>query len=141
MLARRELSEGPVRRRLERRGHQAVEVDAAGARVIADRGCVVAGTAAASARTETSVRRRGRIRGRLQIERAGNAAPTARRAVDEAFAGIDEDALIAAALDRRLRGGTIDSDRERRRLYRYLVGQGFDAEQVGRVLTGRRRPG
>jgi len=140
MLARRELSEAQVRQRLARRGHEADEVDAAVARLKAERAIDDARTAAAIARIETTLRRRGRIRVRLQIERAGIGAPTARRAVDEAFAAIDEEALIEAALAKRLRGGAdISGERERQRLYRYLVGQGFDAEQVARVIAAHRR--
>jgi SOS response regulatory protein OraA/RecX len=77
---------------------------------------------------------------RRRIEHAGIAATTARRAVDEVFSGIDDHALIEAALARRLRDHTaIVDDREFRRLYRYLIAQGFDAESVMKTLTAHRR--
>jgi regulatory protein len=138
MLARRELSETQVRQRLGRRGHAPDAVDAAIARLKADGSLDDARTAAAIARRETSVRGRGRRRVQHEIERAGIPAPLARRAVDEAFADVDEDALIDAALARGLRGGgDVRDERVRQRLYRYLIGQGFDADRVLRVLTRR----
>ena len=74
------------------------------------------------------MRKRGKVRVRMQIERAGIATATAKRAVDEVFDGIDDDALLEAALAKRLRGrDTVADDREFQRLYRYLVGQGFES--------------
>src|SRR4030095_5288285 len=87
--------------------------------------------AEAIARTETSVRRRGRIRVQLQIQRAGIDKSTAKRAVDEVFGSIDDDALIEAALNKRLRGrDAIADDKEFQRLYRYLAGQGFETDKI-----------
>jgi SOS response regulatory protein OraA/RecX len=62
--------------------------------------------------------------------------------VDAAFESIDEDALIEAALARRLRGREwIEDDREFQRLFRYLLAQGFDTDQIMKTLTTRRRRG
>ena len=67
----------------------------------------------------------------MQIERAGIAKATAKRAIDDVFDGIDDDALLEASLAKRLRGrDTIADDREFQRLYRYLVGQGFESDRV-----------
>jgi regulatory protein len=138
MLARRELSEAQVRQRLARRGHDEDAIDAAVARLIEERAIDDERVAAAIARTETSVRRRGRLRVRRQIEHAGIAAPTARRAVDEVFGDIDNDAYLQASLAKRLRGReTIADDKAFQRLYRYLVGQGFESDQVVRALKAR----
>jgi regulatory protein len=138
MLARRELSEAQVRQRLARRGHDEDAIDAAVARLIEERAIDDERVAAAIARTETSVRRRGRLRVRRQIEHAGIAAPTARRAVDEVFGDIDNDAYLQASLAKRLRGReTIGDDKAFQRLYRYLVGQGFESDQVMRALKAR----
>ena len=105
----------PVRRTAER-----------GERAIDD-----ARVAEAIARTESTVRKRGRLRVQMQIERAGIARTTARRAVDETFEGIDDAALLEAALAKRLRGRQrIEDDREMERLYRYLVSQGFEPDRV-----------
>ena len=142
MLAQRELSEAQVRQRLARKGHEADAIDVAVARLREERAIDDERVAEAIARTQTSIRRRGKLRVRRQIENAGIAAPTARRAIDEVFANVDADALLQASLAKRLRGReTIADDAEFRRLYRYLVGQGFDVDQVMKALTGRRHPG
>ena len=66
---------------------------------------------------------------------------TARAAVDEVFGELDEEALLAAALDRRLRRGLmIEGPTEFARLYRYLIGQGFDPDRVVQTLDRRRSP-
>ena len=76
----------------------------------------------------------------MTIERAGIAAATARRAVEEAFGTIDDDALMEASINKRLHGReTIADDREFQRMYRYLVGQGFEPDRVMAALTARRR--
>jgi regulatory protein len=140
MLARRELSEAQLRQRLERRACALDDIDAAVERLKAERALDDERTAGAMARTLTSVKRRGRRRVVQQIERAGIASAVARRAADTVFEEIDADALLEAALTKRLAGGTtIADDRERARLYRYLVGQGFDAERVLHALAARRR--
>jgi regulatory protein len=139
LLARRELSEAQVRQRLARRQHPEDEIEAAVARLKAERAIDDARAAAAIARTETAVRRRGKLRVRRQIESAGIAAATAREAADAVFAATDQDALIAAALERRLRGRERASDdREFRRLHRFLIAQGFEPDRVLAVLRGRR---
>ena len=140
MLARRELSEAQVRQRLARKGHEPDAIDDAVARLLEERAIDDARVAEAIARTETAVRKRGKLRVRMQIERAGIAKATAKRAVDEVFDGIDDDALLEAALAKRLRGrDTIADDREFQRLYRYLVGQGFESDRVLKALTLRKR--
>ena len=59
-------------------------------------------------------------------------------AIDEAFASIDDAGLIEAALAKRLHGQTaIRDDAEFARLYRYLMGQGFEADQIVRALKAR----
>ncbi|HEY7289619.1 MAG TPA: regulatory protein RecX [Vicinamibacterales bacterium] len=137
LLARRELSEAQVRQRLARRGHSLESVDEAVTRLRAEGAIDDARVAGAIARTQTSVRRRGRRRVRMQIEQAGIDRHLARCAVDEAFADVDEDAVLEAALARRLRGrDAIADDRELDRVYRYLLRQGFDGD---RVLAALRR--
>ena len=140
MLARRELSELQVRQRLARKGHDRRTIDEAVARLRDERAIDDARVAEAIARTETAVRRRGKLRVRLQIQRAGIAGATAKRAVDDVFETIDDDELLEASLAKRLRGrDTIADDREFQRLYRYLIGQGFDADRVMKALSSRRR--
>jgi regulatory protein len=142
MLAQRELSESQVRQRLTRRGHDDSAIDGAIARLKADGSLDDQRVAAAIARAETGLRKRGRLRVRRRIEAAGIAPSMAQRAVDETFRDIDVDALMAAALDKRLRGRTeLADDREFQRLYRFLVTQGFEPDRVLNLLRRFRRRG
>ena len=75
---------------------------------------------------------------RRQIESAGIAGATAKRAVDDVCSSIDDAALLEASLLKRLHGRErIADDREFQRLYRYLIGQGFDPDQVLGILRKR----
>jgi regulatory protein len=134
LLGRRELSEVQLRQRLARRGHPESDVDDAIARLKAERALDDERVAAAIARTETAVKRRGRLRVKRQIESAGIASSTAKRALDETFSDIDEDALLEGALARRLRGREAVTRLELQRLYRYLIGQGFEPDRVSQRL-------
>jgi regulatory protein len=139
MLARRELSEAQVRQRLARKQHDADAIDQAIERLRAERAIDDARVAEAIARTETSIRRRGKLRVRMQIDRAGISKAIAKQAIDAVFDNIDDDGLIEAALQKRLRGReTIADDREFQRLYRYLAAQGFESDRILRLLNGRR---
>src|SRR5437660_10948231 len=103
MLGRREVSEAQVRQRLARKGHPSDEIDAAVDRLRSGRAIDDARVAEAIAHTETTVRRRGKLRVRRQIEQAGIAPATARHAIDSVFETIDDAALLEAALAKRLR--------------------------------------
>jgi regulatory protein len=138
MLARRELSEAQVRQRLARRGYDSEVIDDAIARLCAERAIDDARVAELIARTQTSLKKRGKLRVRRQIESAGIASATARRAVDDVFSGVDDAALLEASLSKRLRGRErIADEREFERIYRYLIGQGFDPDQVLAILRKR----
>ena len=142
MLARRELSEMQVRQRLARKGHETEAIDEAVAQLRDERALDDNRVAEAIARSETSLRRRGKVRVRMQIERTGISKETAKRAVDEVFGAIDDGALLQSSLTKRLRGrDTIADDREFQRIYRYLIAQGFESDQVMRALSARRRRG
>src|SRR2546426_9362298 len=118
MLARRELSEKQVRERLARKGHEGAAIDEAIGRLRDERAIDDVRVAEAIARTETSVRRRGKLRVQMQIQRAGIGKDVAKRAVADVFDAIDDDALIEASLKKRLHGrDTIADDREFQRLY------------------------
>ncbi len=141
LLARRELSASQVRQRLARKGHPAEAVDAAIGRLQAERALDDARVAGAIARTESMLKRRGRVRVRRQIEAAGIAPDLAERALAEVFGDIDPEAHLAEAIDRRLKGRRLDADpRAFGRLFRYLVGQGFEADRVLAALRARRGP-
>jgi SOS response regulatory protein OraA/RecX len=140
LAAGRELSEAQVRQRLVRKGHTASDIDAAIARLKEERAIDDVRVAEMIARAETSSRRRGKLRVRMQIERAGISSATARKAVDDIFSEIDADAMLDAALTRRMLGrDRIEDDKEFQRLYRYLLNQGFDGERVMSALQARRK--
>ncbi len=140
LLARREFSESQIRARLARKGYEADDIEAAVARLKDERSIDDARVAGAIARTQTSLRRRGPLRVRREIEKAGIAGTTAREAMDAILADVDPEALIQAALARRLRGDRpIADDREFQRLYRYLVSQGFESDRVLKALAARRK--
>ncbi len=139
LLARRELSEAQLRQRLARRKYAEDEIDTAIARLGEERALDDRRVALAIAQTETRIRGRGRLRVKRQIEAAGISASLAQDAVEQVFGEIDADALLQAALDRRLRGRDhIADDREFQRLYRYLITQGFDSDRVVALLRSRR---
>jgi regulatory protein len=139
MLARRELSEMQVRQRLARKGHELDAIEAAVTRLREERAIDDTRVAEAIARTETSIRRRGKLRVRMQIERAGIDKSTAKRAIDEVFETVDDGALLEASLSKRLHGReTIADDREFQRLYRYLVSQGFESDRILNALNARK---
>jgi regulatory protein len=138
MLGRRELSEAQVRQRLARRGHEPDSVDAAVARLRQERAIDDARVAEAIVRTQSSIRGRGKLRVLREVESAGIAAAIARRAVDDVFDGLDTDALLEASLAKRLgEREPIADDADFRRLYRYLIGQGFEADRIIAVLKAR----
>jgi regulatory protein len=140
MLARRELSESQIRQRLVRRGHETADIEEAIVRLKTDRAIDDARVAGAIARTETSVKRHGRLRVAQQMARAGIAQSTARTAITETFDGLDDDALLQQALNRRLKNERpIADQREFQRLYRYLIAQGFESDKILEALTARRR--
>jgi regulatory protein len=131
MLARRELSEAQVRQRLARRGEDRGAIDDAVARLRTEGNINDERVAGIIARTQTTLKSRGRRRVQQQIEAAGIAKPIASRAVDEAFQDLDADALLSASISKRLRGrDRIADDREFQRLYRYLTAQGFDSDRI-----------
>ena len=140
MLGRRELSEKQVRQRLARKEYEQDDIDEAVARLRQERAINDQRVAEAIARTETTIRKRGKVRVRMQLERAGIAKDTAKQAIDDVFEGIDSDALLEASLGKRLRGREkIADDREFQRLFRYLIGQGFESDRVMQVLRAKRK--
>jgi regulatory protein len=141
MLGRRELSEKQIRQRLARKEYSQDEIDEAVARLREERAINDRRVAEAIARMETGIRKRGKVRVRMQIERAGIAKETAKAAIDEVFGHLDDAALLDSSLNKRLRGReTIADDREFQRLFRYLVGQGFESDRVMQALRAKRKP-
>ena len=139
MLSRRELSERQLRERLARREYHEDAIQSAIVRLKQERALDDARVAGALARLEVLTKRHGRLRAQRQLEHKGISPSTARDALDGVFGGIDQDALLEAALARRLRGERpIEDDAEFRRLYRFLTGQGFESDRILRTLKARR---
>ena len=139
MVAARELSEAQVRTRLARREFEDAHIDEAVGRLRAEGAINDARTARAIARTTVAIRGQGKRRARMRVDAAGIDRVTAAAAVDEVFAEVDSPALLRAALERRLHGRTELADRkEQARLFRYLLGQGFDADKVRDALRALR---
>src|SRR5215216_725550 len=94
MLGRRELSEKQVRQRLARKQYEQDEIDEAVARLREERALDDRRVAEAIARTETGIRKRGKLRVRMELERAGIAKDIAKAAIDSVFDAIDDTALL-----------------------------------------------
>lgn len=141
LLATRELAEAQLRERLARRRFESAAVEAAVQRLRAERALDDSRTAHAYARTEATVRGRGRHRVLRHLQSMGISAALARQAVDEAFGDVDESQLIERVLDRRLRPGesTVDP-KVAGRLHRYLLAQGFEFDKIREALARRRYP-
>ena len=132
LLSARELSESQLRARLTRRKLAPDDINVAIDRLKADGTLDDRRVARALARMESGIRHRGRARVIQKIRQAGIDADVAEDAVKDIFEEIDEDELLANALDRRLRGkaaGELD-ERGRARIVRALVAQGFSLERI-----------
>jgi SOS response regulatory protein OraA/RecX len=82
--------------------------------------------ARAYARTAASVKGRGRLRVMRELHAMGIATEVVAAALADVFGELDERALIARALQKKLRGRPrIASPAEHARLYQYLMRQGF----------------
>jgi regulatory protein len=142
LLATRELAEAQLRERLARRHFEPDDVDVAVARLRAERALDDRRTAAAYARTEATVRGRGRLRVLRRLQCMGIAPDIAKAAVGDAFADCDEPTRIERLIERRLRPGERLQDRKvAARLHRYLLSQGFGASDIGVVMRRRQAAG
>jgi regulatory protein len=134
-LGQRELTTSQVRLRLRRRHYPSDIVEStlaalAGERILDDQR-----TARARARHDVAIKRRGPGRVMREVEALGVDRETAREAVAAAFEDVDQDAMIRAALERRLRGRPFPTARpEVAKLFAWLMRQGFESDRVSRVL-------
>jgi regulatory protein len=138
LLAARELSAAQLGDRLRRRHFDEPSIDATLARLRGDGALDDGRAAVARARYAALIKHRGRIRTLREVEALGIDREQARAAVNEVFEGLDEAALAERALSRRLKGAVV-SDTEMRRLYQYLVRQGFSAHLAAATVKARRR--
>ena len=104
MLARRDLSRAQVGERLVRQGFTESEIEEALQRLEAEGAIDDRRTAAAYAHQSATVKLRGRARTLQELHARGISRAHARAAVDDAYASLDESALLERALRRRLRG-------------------------------------
>ena len=137
MLARRELSEAQLRERLGE-SFDLDQVDAVLTRLKQDGAVDDRRVAAAYARTAIVVKRRGRLRVERELEAMGIDRGLARQAVEAALQDVDERAVLAREVERRLKGHPLDP-RVRARLYAQLLRRGFPPALVMAAL-GRQRP-
>lgn len=140
MLAHRELSTAEIRERLRERGHAddrtALVID----RLQRERALDDRRTALACARTLVRLKHQGRLRVLRELEARGIDPATARAAAGEVFSEIDERDVLTEALSRRLRGPIKDAG-EFRRLYAYLIRQGFSAAAAIEALKAKAHRG
>lgn len=140
LLGRRELSERQLRERLRAREHRDDDVDRAIALLIENRALDDRRVAAAYVRTALKVKGRGRLRIQRELEMMGIAKDVAGEALADAFGDVDERALIAKALQKKLRGRPkIASPAEFARVYQFLMRQGFSPAAVSAVLRAHRK--
>ena len=141
-LALRDLTERQLRQRLAARQVPARTIDDV-VRTLKSNGTLDdRRTALAAARTAALVKRHGRYRVARHLAALGIDRNLARHVVQDVFADIDEGELLERALARRL-GKTrrsVKDAAEYRRLYGYLVRQGFDPSAVTTLLRDRSRP-
>jgi regulatory protein len=140
-LTARELSEAQVRERLEQRGYTTAAILPAIQRLKNERTLDDLRAATAVARTEAKVRRHGprRVMGKLIAMRIDR--EMARDVVRDLFGEGDEQELLEATLERRLRGKPerLKDPAERRKILSYLVRQGFSASAASGLMRRRSR--
>jgi len=135
LLARRELSVDECRQRLLDKDHPAEDVDAAIAHLLETGGLDDARVARAYARTAVNIKGRGRLRVQRELNDKGIPRDVAAAALAEVFGDADERAMVARAIQKRLRGRTTVKGRaESARLYQYLMRQGFTPAAVMAAL-------
>jgi regulatory protein len=139
-LSARELTSAQLATRLRQRGCSPVAIQDAIERLKGEGALDDRRAAAAVARTAAEVKRRGPSRVTADLEQLGIDRDTAREVTAEVFGAVDEDALIARALARRLRGA-VRGPAEFRRLHAYLVRQGFSSSRAVAALKARTRAG
>jgi regulatory protein len=134
-LAQRELTTSQVRLRLRRRHYPDDTIESTLAALTDERVLDDQRTARAKARHDVAIKRRGPGRVLRQVEALGIDRETARNAVAAAFEDVDQDAMIRAALGRKLRGRAFPTARpDIAKLFAWLLRQGFDGDRVSRVL-------
>ncbi len=140
LLGRRELSVRQLRERLREREHSDQDVDRAIDLLIENRSLDDRRVAAAYVRTALKVKGRGRLRIQRELQAIGIEKDVAGEALAEAFGEVDERALIAKALEKKVRGkAKIATPADYARVYQFLMRQGFSPAAVTAALRQYRR--
>ena len=135
LLARRDLSVRQTRGRLLDRDHDPEQVEAAIAHLLETGALDDARVAREYATTALKVKGRGRLRIQQELRAKGIAREVATEAVGDVFGDVDERALIARAIQKKLRGKPrVASRPEMARLYQSLLRQGFTPAAVRAAL-------
>lgn len=136
MLARRELFTTQIRDRLTRKGFTPPSVEDAIDRLREDGALDDQRAAGAYARDASQLKSRGRRRTLRELGELGVSPTDAQQAVDDAYATVSDDELLARVLGRRLTG-PIETRAQFRRLYAALLRQGFESPAVVAALKAR----
>jgi len=136
MVAGRELFAAQVRARLIRQGFAPDSADNTVHRLCQDGAVDNRRAAAAYARHAAEIKSRGRRRTLRELGELGVDTNDAKSAVDAAYAGLSDTALLGRVLSRRL-AGQIETRAQFRRLYGALLRQGFEGSAVVAALKAR----
>jgi regulatory protein len=140
LLGRRELSVAQLRERLLDREHDREDVDRAIELLIENKALDDARVAAAYVRTALKIKGRGRLRIQRELQMMGIDKEVAGQALADAFGEVDERSLIAAALQKKLRGKQkIATPAEYASVFQFLMRQGFSPATVTAVLRRHRK--
>ena len=135
LLARRELSVEGLRARLKDRDFTDDAISAAIDHLLETGALDDGRVARAYASTAAKVKGRGRLRVLRELQAMGIERQTAAEAVGDVFGDLDERALVAKAIQKKLRGRPkLKTTAERARLYQYLVRQGFSPALIADAL-------
>jgi regulatory protein len=140
MLGRRELSVQQLRDRLIERDHPREDVDRAIDLLLENKALDDGRVASAYVRTALKIKGRGRLRIQRELQMMGIAKEVAAPALAEAFGDVDERALIAKALQKKLRHNQkIATPAEYARVFQFLMRQGFSPAGVTAALRRHRK--
>jgi SOS response regulatory protein OraA/RecX len=135
LLAARELTVKQLRERLVDREHNREEVERAIEHLLDSKALDDARVAAIYVRTAIKIKGRGRLRVQRELQEIGVERDVASDALAEAFGDVDERALIANAIKKKLRGKPkISTPAEYARVYQFLLRQGFSPDGVNAAL-------
>ena len=136
MVAGRELFSTQVRERLVRKGFTPGSVDDTVQRLCKEGAIDDRRAAGAYARYAAEIKSRGRRRTLRELGELGIDTNDAQQAVDEAYAGVSEAALLGRVLGRRLTG-PIETRAQFRGLYGALLRQGFEGGAIMAALKAK----